>query len=390
MRILICAQQAPLPPANGFRLQVAALLRELRREHEVRVVALRFPDQERIDRDRDGMRLLSVPRSIQALFVAGRVVAPGRGHVFAFQRLADCLSIPLDDELRRFRPDVVHVAGVALATLGRRLAPHAAVLAPLDAAHLNVEARALRATGMRRRFLDAEVACVQRFEADEYGHFRSVVVVSTADAAALTAVAPSLRPVVIPNGVDMAAFAPHATSVMPHVRAAVPSAHLAIVGRRPARAVRRLGRLPGIEVVGEVRDMRAWLTTSRVCVCPMISGTGIKNKLLEAMACGVPCVVTPRALRGLHAVPGAHVLLGETPAELGSQIARLLRDDDTARTIGAAGRAYVVAEHAWRDVAAAYVRLYESVLATPSDGYRSMSQVCSERPPSTGMRAPVT
>lgn len=400
MRILICAQQAPLLPTNGFRLQVAALLAELRREHDVQVVAFGFPDQDSRGLEVDGMRLVPIGRMTHAARATRCLMTATRGHPFSLRELGVRLSGAVSYELERFRPDVVHVAGTYLATLGRELGHRATLLAPLDAAHLNAEARVLCAAGIRRGLLRHEAMRVRRFETAEYGHFRRVVVVSREDAAALTALNPSLRPVVIANGVDPVAFAPDAgtashrgrvifagvmdaapnvsaaeflaRAVMPLVRAEIPAAHLVIVGRRPVPAVRRLSLLPGVEVVGEVNDMRPWLTTSQVCACPMVSGTGIKNKLLEGMASGVPCVVTPHALRGVLAISGRDLLVGEEAEQVAAQITFLLRDRRAARAIGAAGRAYVLSNHTWRGVAEAYVRLYESLLAEPGNGRQTL------------------
>ncbi|MBA2366050.1 MAG: glycosyltransferase [Actinobacteria bacterium] len=72
-------------------------------------------------------------------------------------------------------------------------------------------------------------------------------------------------------------------SVLPLVRPAFPKVRLSIVGRSPSERVRRLVAYPGVEVTGEVSEMRSWLSRSTVAVCPMINGTGIRNKLLEAM-----------------------------------------------------------------------------------------------------------
>jgi glycosyltransferase involved in cell wall biosynthesis len=390
MRILICAQQAPLPPPDGFRLQVGSLLAELQRRHEVRVLALAFPNQHVFDiEDGDGMRLVPIVETTGFSKAMRRVSELSRGHRYRLHELAARLSDAVCDELQSFRPDVVHVAGTYLAPLGG-LVERIGVLAPLDAAYVNAEARVLCGSPARKWLLRREAARVRLFEASEYRRFRRVVVVSHEDAAALRHLDPSLTLSVIPNGVDPVGFAPDAEAVrqpgrvvfagvmnaapnvsaaeflacevMPLVRQLVASAHLVIVGRDPVPAVLRLSRLPGIQVVGEVADMRAWLTSSDVCACPMISGTGIKNKLLEGMACGLPCVVTPRALRGVTAVPGRDLLVGEDAVELAEQVVLLLRNPVMAQFVSRSGRAYVVANHSWPRVADAYVAVYESVL----------------------------
>ena len=163
-----------------------------------------------------------------------------------------------------------------------------------------------------------------------------------------------------PN-VSAAEFLAH--EVFPRVRRHRPDARLAIVGRTPSARVRALADAPGIEVPGEVPDLRVPLRGSRVFACPMTSGTGIKNKLLEAMACGLPCVATPLALQGLTAAPGEHVLVGETPEELSEQIVRVLADDDLAAALGAAAREYVCAAHDWSATARGYVRAWEQARA---------------------------
>jgi glycosyltransferase involved in cell wall biosynthesis len=153
-----------------------------------------------------------------------------------------------------------------------------------------------------------------------------------------------------------------ARRVMPRVRAVRPCARLAIVGRAPAESVRALDGLNGTDVIGEVPDMTTWLNRGRVYACPMLSGTGIKNKLLEALSTGVPAVVNPRALGGLSVTPGHELLVGEDQDELASHIVKVLADDNAAKALSRAGRDYVLANHSWKAVGRAYEQVYAEAL----------------------------
>jgi glycosyltransferase involved in cell wall biosynthesis len=383
VRILICSLEAPLPPPNGLRLQVGALVKELRREHEVRVLALKASDQE-VPPEPGAIRLVEGNASRHAWWDVGMGLPPETSEC------AKTLRMPLREELADFDPDVVHVTSGRLAMLGGWLGGRPTVLAALDAWHLNGEAQAEAAAGAMRWVRRLEARLVKRFERNWYPRFDRVVVVSTEDREALVRVQPSLSIDVIPNGVDAEAFdsegtkrdpdlmlftgvmnyAPNVTAadflarrILPRVRETTPEARLALVGRDPPREVRALGTLPGIEVVGEVPDMHPWLSRAGVYACPMQSGTGIKNKLLEAMANGLAVVATPLALRGLSVTPGTDVLVGNDDRALADHLARLIEDRQLADRIGAAGRAYVRIHHTWAAVAAEYVRVYREVIS---------------------------
>jgi glycosyltransferase involved in cell wall biosynthesis len=305
--------------------------------------------------------------------------------------LAARLRRPLREELDRFQPDVVHIAGQELSLLVEDLDGRPSLLTALDAEYLNVEAEIQISSGLRRILLGRQLAWVRRFEATAFRRFGKVIVVSEGDRDALLELDSGIRIEVIPNGVDVEFFAPDASGdlrpdpgrivftgvmryspnvagaeflaheVLPRVRDAVPSARVVIVGRDPSPRVTRLGQTEGVEVVGGVPDLRPWLRGSRVYACPMVSGTGIKNKLLEAMACGIPCVATPLATRGTQAEPGRDLLVGRGADEFAANLVRVLSDDGLARDLGAAGRAYVTGNHSWAAVARGYERVYSEL-----------------------------
>lgn len=377
MRILACVHEAPADPLNGFGLQVVELFDRLSARHDVRMIA--YPPSYGAPLRRD--YLSHVPRPAGSSW--GRVSRP-RGA----DALATGLLGPVREALRDWHPDVVHVSSGRLGALGRALEPAPAVLAALDAWHLNVAAKAALASPARRLALTVEGWRVRGFIAREYPAFDRVAVVSEGDRDALRAVAPSLEPVVIPNGVDAETFSPGppperergavvfsgamdyppneaaavflARDVMPRVWEDDPAARLWLVGRSPSPAVAELAG-ERVTVTGEVPEMPPWLRRAAVYVCPMVSGTGIKNKLLEALACAAPVVCTSLACRGLTAVPGEHLVVADEATSLAAEIARLLRDEHAARTIGDGGRAYVLANHTWDATARRFEGLYEEV-----------------------------
>lgn len=124
-----------------------------------------------------------------------------------------------------------------------------------------------------------------------------------------------------------------AEQIFPLIRREFPRAVFEVVGRYPTKSVKRLERLEGVRVVGEVPDVRSYLIRSDVSVAPMRIARGVQNKVLEAMAMGVPVVATSAAVQGLEVVHGQEVLIGNDPREFAQLVISVLRDAELRRTI---------------------------------------------------------
>ena len=96
---------------------------------------------------------------------------------------------------------------------------------------------------------------------------------------------------------------------MPSIRSRIPDASFWIVGADPSLRVRNLANTPGVHVTGTVDDIRPWIWSAAVYASPLRFGLGVKNKILEAMACGAPIVATSRSLSGTPLIDGRHAMI---------------------------------------------------------------------------------
>jgi glycosyltransferase involved in cell wall biosynthesis len=135
--------------------------------------------------------------------------------------------------------------------------------------------------------------------------------------------------------------------VLPLIRAQVPGVTFTVCGSRPTRRVQALQRIGGVEVTGSVPDVRPFLAAASVCVLPLRMGRGIQNKLLEAMAMGVPTVSTTVAFAGVEATRGTDLMVADDPQEFAAHVVRLLRDEKLRARLGQSGRAAMEKRYSW-------------------------------------------
>jgi len=135
--------------------------------------------------------------------------------------------------------------------------------------------------------------------------------------------------------------------VLPRIRAEFPGVRFSIVGSHPTDEVQRLGDLPGVLVTGFVDDPRDWLVRASVSVAPLRIARGIQNKVLEAMALGLPIVGTSAATQGVGAEVGRDYLVADDAEGQAALVCGLLRDTERARTLGQAARMYVEEHYDW-------------------------------------------
>jgi sugar transferase (PEP-CTERM/EpsH1 system associated) len=238
-----------------------------------------------------------------------------------------------------------------------------------------------------------EGKCLEAYEREACAKSACIVLTTAHEAELLRRIAPGTRIHVLPNGVDTSYFDPEAVApcriaptviftgdmsyfpnqkavtyfarhVLPLIQRSIPEAQFLIVGRNPSGEVLELGQARGIEVTGFVPDVRTFLARAHVAVAPFSIAAGIQNKILEAMAFGLPVVATKRTTQGLSPAVADMVDTGDTAEEMASKVVRLLRDDRLAHRMGMEGRHRVAVEYRWEQSRDRLLQLLENPTAT--------------------------
>lgn len=146
--------------------------------------------------------------------------------------------------------------------------------------------------------------------------------------------------------------------IMPMVWAKMPDVKVYIVGKDPPAKIRNLSRKLGIEVTGTVGDIRPYLHKATISVAPIVYGAGIQNKVLEAMASGVPVVATPQAISALKVRRNEDLLVAKDPRDFALAVVGLLNDPILQTRLSTSGRRYVEENHDWDNIVGDLERIY--------------------------------
>lgn len=331
MRLLVLTHRLPFAPNRGDRIRAFHLLRVLAARHEVHLVSLLHDEEER-----------------RHLFTMSRMVASASGapvsRLWNFLRAGAALagSRPLTHVLlasRQLKPALQRTSETVrpdvVIAYGTGMVPHAfepplnripCVLDMVDVDSEKWAALAANANGPLRSIYAREARALRSFERSAVRRVFATTVVSERERDLAQRVLDGAVPLVIPNGVDVASFAVQvepaasfdvvfcgvfnyfpneqaavwlATNVWPAVKAAEPRAMLRLVGMHPSRAVRSLAQPSSVDVTGAVEDVRPYLWRAAAAVTPLQISRGVQNKVLEAIAAGLPCVITPQVSDGL-------------------------------------------------------------------------------------------
>ena len=242
-----------------------------------------------------------------------------------------------------------------------------------DALSTNVSRRAKMTTGLWKKILNHEAVCLEKAEQKALEVFDRYTIISKRDRRAVRKES-DIHIDVVTNGIDADYFAPGdeekttdivfcgnmqyepnvnaakflVERIMPKVWRNLPNATVVLAGAEPTKAVRALAG-ERVTVTGWVEDIRPYYRSARIFVAPMLTGSGLQNKLLEAMAMGIPCVTTLVANGTLGATSKREILVGKCTDAMASHIVRLLGDSQLRESLSVRGRAFVEKNYSWEE-----------------------------------------
>jgi glycosyltransferase involved in cell wall biosynthesis len=121
-----------------------------------------------------------------------------------------------------------------------------------------------------------------------------------------------------------------------------------------------------IIVTGYVKEIEPYIRKSAVLVCSILWGSGVRIKIFDAWARGIPVVSTTIGAEGIEFVPDEHLLIADNPEEFSEKVVRIIKDKELSRRLVVNGRRWVEEKYDWKVVYLAYERLYNDMLTLKS------------------------
>jgi glycosyltransferase involved in cell wall biosynthesis len=215
---------------------------------------------------------------------------------------------------------------------------------------------------------------IQNYEKELTDNFEEIWLISVADLNILSSQSPDANIKLLPNGVDIDTFHPDhskpiplriiftghmgvyhnidaaqyfASEVFPAIQKAFPKSVFVIAGAEPAQAILDLKTQRNVKVLGYVENLNKELNSSQVFVAPLRFAAGVQNKVLEALAAGIPVIATSIVNEGLNAEVGKEIIIADSPDEFITQITKLFQENLYRKKIASGGLNFVKDNYSW-------------------------------------------
>lgn len=290
------------------------------------------------------------------------------GYFFSSKNKARIESI-----LKEIKPDHIYCQLIRISEYVKNYHDCPKTIDYMDALSKGMERRALKAPFYLKWLFNMEAKRLSDYERKIFDYFENQIMISEQDKNYI--LHPNRSNIIcIPNGVDKSFFetydiekdaeivfignlsyAPNIEATMflhekilPYFILKNPTFKLLISGASPALSIKKIADINrNIELTGWVDDIKSSYARGKIFVAPMMIGTGMQNKLIEAMAMGIPCVTTTLANNAIQAIHNESILVANSQEEFILEIERLLNDKDLYHKIALAGKKLVQSKYQW-------------------------------------------
>ena len=375
MKIFVLLSRIPYPLEKGDKLRAFNQIKCLSKRHEIVLCALN--DDPKVDEQAAFRALQPYCLSVNFIKLSKFDILCGLASAFFSGKPLQCgyfynrkAAKKVRKLVKKHKPDMLFCQLVRTAEYVRNMNIPKAIDYQ-DVLSMGMKRRADTASFLKKAIFEMEYQRLKRYEADIFDYFDLKTIICKADRDLIDH--PDRDKIlVVPNGVDYDYYAPSdaekhydlvivgnmsyapnvnavdymADEVLPIVWRTLPNTTFYVAGATPDPRIRSHA-CDRIIVSGWLDDIRTAYAESRVFIAPMRIGTGLQNKLLEAMSMRLPCITTPLANGSLGAEDGNEILVGKNAEELAQHIITLLTDKDKAIAQAQAGFDFVHREYNW-------------------------------------------
>ncbi len=377
MKIAVLSSRLPTTLDKGDKLRLHHQLKYLHQRHEIKLIALH--DQAITTEDKETLKSLcssyelyeiSSSDSMRGVVAALWNSKPAQVGYF----YKSSIRKKLQSSIVNFKPDVVYCQLIRMASYVKSM-PYAKCLDYMDCMSEGMLNRAADANWLEAQLFTKEASLCRSYEHEIYKYFNTHTIISQKDRDQLPILSKqAVR--VIPNGIDTVFFDPQLVNTAP----SYDFGFVGNLGYKPnEQAVRRLwdayvqrygkkdGPTVGIfgarptkwmdqiqhpkwTIVGWVDDIRTAYASIRVFLAPLFSGSGLQNKMLEAMSMQNACVTTAMVNESIHAEPTKHLYICDSMDDCFIKAEFLMKSADERKRMGFAARKFVEARFIWDQI----------------------------------------
>ncbi len=390
MHVLFIAPRIPFPLVQGDRLICYRRLKALSQHHQITLLTFYQSQDELQHLDRiEGMchkiHLVHLPKWRSAYNCLTNAVLSTLPFQVAYYQSAE-FQATLDRITSETKFDLAHYFLLRMAEY-RVPSNVTKIIELIDSMQSNLSSRLKIEKPISKILIREELKRITKYEPNVVDDFRNAILVSELDAQSFTKSSKKID--IIPIGTDVDIFCPqpsepHTTvrlifaghmSYSPNIYAVqwfidncwsgvqqlCPNTEFIIAGAHAPSEILSLADLNNVTVTGRVESMAVTLAQADIAVIPMQSGSGMQNKVIEAMSCGLPTIVTSFGLGAITAVPGEHLIVADTADDFINEIARLVKDVKRRAEIGQKARIFIEENHSWNYADRQIEAIYESI-----------------------------